>query len=113
MRRISSAVPSRSLFTARRPLSRYMTLLRRQLPVLRKQYHIYSLGVFGSYVRGTHTCDSDLDLLVEFTEEPSLFEFIELEGRLSALLGVKVDLVMKDTLKPFISRRILKEVVGL
>ncbi|NGZ61166.1 MAG: DNA polymerase III subunit beta, partial [Nitrospira sp. LK265] len=49
----------------------------------------------------------------EFTEEPSLFEFIELEGRLSALLGVKVDLVMKDTLKPFISRRILKEVVGL
>jgi len=50
---------------------------------------------------------------VEFTEEPSLFEFIELEGRLSALLGVKVDLVMKDTLKPFISRRILKEVVGL
>lgn len=90
-----------------------MTLLRRQLPVLRKQYHVRSLGIFGSYVRGTQKRDSDLDLLVEFTQEPSLFEFIELEGRLSALLEVKVDLVMKDTLKPMIGRQILKEVVGL
>lgn len=96
-----------------RPLSRYMTLLRRQLPMLRKQYHVCSLGIFGSYVRGTQKRDSDLDLLVEFAQEPSLFEFIELEGRLSALLGVKVDLVMRDTLKPMIGRQILKEVVGL
>ncbi|BFU89549.1 MAG: nucleotidyltransferase [Nitrospira sp.] len=81
--------------------------------MLRKQYHVRSLGIFGSYVRSTQRSGSDLDLLVEFTEEPSLFEFIELEGRLSELLGVKVDLVMKDTLKPLIGRQILEEVVGL
>lgn len=97
----------------RRALGRYMTLLHRQLPMLRKRYHVRSLGVFGSYVRGTQKRDSDLDLLVEFSQEPSLFEFIELENRLSVLLGIKVDLVMKDTLKPMIGRQILKEVVGL
>jgi predicted nucleotidyltransferase len=52
-------------------------------------------------------------VLVDFDKEPSLFQFIELENQLSALLGIKVDLVMKDTLKPMIGRQILSEVVGL
>jgi hypothetical protein len=52
-------------------------------------------------------------VLVEFAEEPGLFGFIELEDHLSSLLGVKVDLVMKDTLKPRIGQQILNEVVGL
>jgi predicted nucleotidyltransferase len=37
--------------------------------------------------------------------------FIELEYYLSDLLGIKVDLVMKDALKPVIGKRILKEVI--
>ena len=113
MPQISLAHRSRSTFKTGRSLSRYVTLLRRQLPALRKQYHVHSLGVFGSYIHGTQKHDSDLDLLVEFTQEPSLFEFIELEDRLSVLLRVKVDLVMRNTLKPMIGRQILKEVVGL
>ena len=52
-------------------------------------------------------------MLVEFVHAPSLFEFVDLEERLSALLGVRVDLVMKDTLKPLIGQQILNEVVGL
>jgi predicted nucleotidyltransferase len=90
-----------------------MNTLRRQLPVLRTRFHIQYLGIFGSYVQGTPRKDSDLDMLVDFAETPSLFEFIELENHLSALLGIKVDLVMKSTLKPLIGRRILSEVVGL
>ena len=81
--------------------------------MLRKRFHVQYLGVFGSYVQGSPRRDSDLDILVEFSETPSLFEFIELEGYLSKLLGVKVDLVMKGTLKPLIGRQILNEVVGL
>lgn len=98
---------------AQRKLRRYMDILRRQLPNLRTRFRVQYLGLFGSYVQGTPRRDSDLDVLIEFAEEPSLFEFIELESHLSALLGVKVDLVMKGTLKPLIGQRILSEVLGL
>lgn len=81
--------------------------------MLRKRFHVQYLGLFGSYIQGIPRQTSDLDVLVEFSETPSLFEIIELEGYLSDLLGVKVDLVMKNTLKPLIGRRILSEVVGL
>ena len=96
-----------------RRLQRYMDILRRQLPMLRAKFHVQYLGLFGSYVHGSPRRSSDLDVLVDFAEEPSLFEFIELESYLSALLGVRVDLVMKSTLKPLIGRRILNQVVGL
>jgi predicted nucleotidyltransferase len=90
-----------------------MDVLRRELPTLRTRFHVRYLGLFGSYVQGTPRKDSDLDVLVEFADEPGLFEFIELEDHLSSLLGIKVDLVMKSTLKPLIGRHILSEVVGL
>lgn len=38
-------------------------------------------------------------------------QFIQLENHLSKLLGVKVDLVTKGALKPYIGKRILEEVV--
>ena len=85
--------------------------LRAHLPALTAQYRIKSLGLFGSYVHKEQKPASDLDILVEFKEAPSLFEFIRLEHQLSDLLGVKVDLVMKDSLKPAIGKRILQEVV--
>lgn len=46
-----------------------------------------------------------------FSEPPGLFRFIALETLLSERLGVKVDLVMADALKPRIGRRVLEEVV--
>jgi uncharacterized protein len=85
--------------------------LRRELPSLARRYHVASLGLFGSYVRRENRPDSDLDVLVTFSETPSLLRLIELENHLSDLLGVKVDLVMRDALKPQIGRRILAEVV--
>jgi len=93
-------------------LTRILQALRRRLPELRKRYGIRSLGVFGSYVRGEQHGRSDLDVLVEFGDEPlTLLEFIALENELSRLLGVPVDLVEKQTLKPGIGRAILEEVV--
>jgi len=89
------------------------TTLRRLLPLLSERYGVESLGIFGSYVRGEQRPDSDLDLLVTFHSAPGLFKFIELEHFLSDQLGVKVDLVMKESLKPRIGRRILSETVGV
>jgi len=94
-------------------LTRLMTMLRQALPLLSERYRVRSLGLFGSYVRNSQNADSDLDVLVTFIDPPGLLKFIELENYLSDLLGIKVDLVMKDTLKPRIGRQILKEVVPL
>lgn len=94
-------------------LIRAKRILRAHLPGLRERYFITSLGVFGSYVRGEQKKKSDLDLLVEFKRAPSLFQYVELEDHLSELVGIKVDLVMKKTLKPHIGRYILAEVVPL
>jgi len=77
---------------------------------LERKYGISKIGIFGSYLRGEEKEDSDLDILVEFKKTPTLFEFIRLENFLSEILRVKVDLVMKDSLKPAIGKYILKEV---
>ncbi len=84
--------------------------LRAMLPDLRGRYPIASLGVFGSWVRGEQRADSDLDLLVEF-DGPIGWEIVTLEDKLSRKLGVRVDLVPRKGLRPFIGRRILGEVV--
>jgi uncharacterized protein len=80
---------------------------------LQQRYKVNELGVFGSYVRGEQTEASDIDVLVEFSEVPSLLKFVNLENYLSDNLGVKVDLVHKGGLKPRIGERILREVVYL
>lgn len=80
-------------------------------PVLRERFKVETIGIFGSYVRGEQKRNSDVDILVEFSDPPSLFEFVELEDFLSQNFGVKVDLVMKDSLKPRIKDSILSEAV--
>ena len=81
--------------------------------IFQERYKVSELGIFGSYVRQEQTENSDLDLLVEFSETPSLLKFINLENYLSDNLGVKVDLVHKKGLKPRIGERILAEVIYL
>jgi predicted nucleotidyltransferase len=94
-----------------RELHQMRAILRQQLPSLSRRYHVASLGLFGSYVRQENRPDSDLDILVTFSEVPGLLRLIELENHLSDLLGVKVDLVMREALKPQVGLRILAEVV--
>jgi predicted nucleotidyltransferase len=62
-------------------------------------------------VRGKQKRKSDLDILVDFEEAPTLFGFIRLERFLSKELNIKIDLVMKSVLKPNIGRYILNDAV--
>jgi predicted nucleotidyltransferase len=78
---------------------------------LRDRFKVEEIGIFGSYVRSEQKKKSDLDVLVGFSETIDLFTFVELENYLSDILGVKVDLVMKDSLKPRLKDRILNEAV--
>lgn len=78
---------------------------------LQEEFGVQKLGVFGSFARNDQTERSDIDILVEFSQSPSLFKFLKLEETLSALLGRKVDLVTKKALKPAIKDDVLKGVI--
>jgi len=97
------------LMVNKRSLETLLKALRQQLPLLTERYGVETLEVFGSYIHAEQKADSDLDVLVTFREEPSLLTFIAIENYLSDTLGVKVDLVMKDSLKPAIGKVILNE----
>ncbi len=77
---------------------------------LRDKYKINRLGIFGSYVRGEQKQESDIDVLVEYEEAPSLITLIELENYLSEALGLKVDLVTRKGIKDQLKSYILGEV---
>ena len=84
-------------------------LLREYMPELEEKFKVKQLWIFGSYSRGEQKKSSDLDLLVEFSETPGLFKFIDLEDFLTDKLGIKTELVTKDALKPRIKDKILNE----
>ena len=83
------------------------------LPTLKQHYKLREIGIFGSYIKNMQTEQSDLDILVEFEEVPSLFELVGLKNELSDVLNMDVDVVMKSALKPHLGKRIVQEVVLL
>ncbi|HCC60370.1 MAG: hypothetical protein A2402_01730 [Candidatus Staskawiczbacteria bacterium RIFOXYC1_FULL_37_43] len=86
--------------------------IKSEEPFLRENFRVKKIGIFGSYSRGEQRKSSDIDVLVEYYEAPSMFEYLDLEEFLSKILnGIKVDLVMKNSLKRYIGERILSEVI--
>lgn len=96
-------------------LSEIEATLQNLLPDLQKRYSVVYLGIFGSYVRGEQTAESDVDILIEFSPNfrLGLLTFCEIENYLSDRLEIKVDLVEKTALKPQIGQHILQEVLAL
>jgi uncharacterized protein len=90
-------------------LEQIRSVLREEKPLLKEKFGVKELRIFGSYLRGEAHRKSDLDILVGFSRSVSLLEFIRMENYLSEVLGIKVDLVMKDALKPRIGKRIMAE----
>ncbi|CAA6605640.1 DNA polymerase beta domain [Rhodospirillaceae bacterium LM-1] len=78
-----------------------------------RRMHVAKLEVFGSIARDEAGVDSDIDLLVDFDAPVDLFDFVAARDRLSALLGVEVDLVTRPALRPQLRDRILSEAVAV
>lgn len=72
---------------------------------------IKSVAVFGSYVNGQPAEDSDVDVLVQFTEDAEIgfFEYARIQRHLSTVLGLKVDMVTPEALSKYIKPQILSE----
>ena len=75
------------------------SILAAHKEMLRREYSITEIAVFGSYVNGIPREDSDVDILVEFAEVPDLFTFVSIKLKLEELLEMKVDLVRKSALR--------------
>ncbi len=94
-------------------LTDIIKIIRDQLSYIKDKYKVQSLELFGSYIRDEQHSDSDLDLLVTYSEIPDLIKLIELENYLSEIVDLKVDLVMKESIKPQLYKYILKETVPI
>jgi len=81
----------------------------KKLTKLLKKHGAKKIEVFGSYVRGEATSDSDLDVIVEFKSRKSLLELVGIEQELEDELGIKVDLLTKASISPYLIEKIEEE----
>lgn len=88
--------------------------LRRLKPEIESRYPLRLVSIFGSFVRGEQTAQSDVDLLAEPTGgKLSLFDLIGAEHDLERKLRRKVDLLLIDGIRERIRQRVLAEAVPL
>lgn len=87
--------------------SEILRTLEENAPAIRR-HGVRSLGLFGSSARGTATAQSDLDFVVDF-ETKSFDAYMNLKAFLEDLFHCRVDLVLKDVIKPRLRERILGE----
>jgi uncharacterized protein len=85
-------------------------IIKNSKPEMQARFGVNKVGLFGSYVRDQQRRRSDIDILVSFSRDIDLFDFLDLREYLEDRLQQKVDLVMESALKPAIGKRILSEV---
>lgn len=86
---------------------------RESIRALVAEHHAVAPRLFGSIARGDDEPGSDVDLLVEFTDDASLLDEIGLRLALVDLLQVEVDVVAEDSLKGPMRDRVLHEAVAV
>ena len=84
-------------------------ILKKKRPYLRDNFGVEKIGLFGSFARGENKKDSDIDIVIEFRGEKSLFDLASLKIELEDLLEMKVDVLTYKSLHPLIRGKILKE----
>ena len=91
-------------------LNQIIKVLRENKLMLRQKYSVKNLALFGSFVRGDNSEQSDIDILAEFESPPGL-EFVDLVDELEKLLQLKVDLVSRRAVKERFMEHIEKELI--
>lgn len=86
---------------------------RDDIRALVAEHRAESPRIFGSVARGDDEPGSDLDLLVDFTDEATLLDEVGLRLALSDLLRVDVDIVAADALRGEFRERVLREAVAV
>lgn len=95
-----------------RDLAEIVLRLRQYGPELHRRFTVRRIGVFGSFLVGEQTPDSDVDLLVEL-DELTWHGFMEAARFCEEILGRKVDFVRPDVLRERLRERVLREVLDV
>ncbi len=86
--------------------------LAEQRTEIQRLFHVKKIGIFGSFVQDRQTRRSDVDILVEFEKgHKDFFNYMRLKDYLESSLARKVDLVIKEAVKPRLQERIFNEVL--
>ena len=88
-------------------------LLKDYMDVLKVDYGIKSISLFGSTARGEQTENSDIDLFVD-TQTPNPFKLMDAREFLERITGLPVDIVRNHQhLNPRLRKRIEKDAVTI
>ncbi len=82
-------------------------------PELQACYRVREIGLFGSFAREEHHKTSDIDILVDFTEDASLFDLVRLANFLEEKLQRRLDIVTKDSLRVELRESVLRETITI
>jgi len=86
---------------------------RKQILDIAARYGAYDVRIFGSVARGEADMDSDIDILVKLEAGRSLMDLGGLLFDLRNLLGMEVDVVTENGLRPRIREQVIREAVPL
>ena len=86
-----------------------LAALREKVTPVCKASNIKMLGVFGSVARGEDSPASDIDLLAKFNKPIGFIELFDIEQKLGAVLGRRVDLGTEGSLHPLIKAGVKKD----
>lgn len=95
------------------PTGRLVAAHRSEILHVLGRHGVTNARLFGSVARGDDREGSDLDILVDFPAETSLFDVLRIQEKLEQLLGVSVDLVSSSGLKERLRSRVERDLVDL
>ncbi len=90
-------------------LNEIENILKNYKPELIQKYNVSELGIFGSFARNEQSEASDIDILIDF-KQPIGLQFVEIADNLEKVLGLKVDLVSKNAIKPRLMQFIQQDI---
>ena len=87
--------------------------LKDEILAIARKHNAEKVYVFGSCARREETPGSDVDLLVDFNQDATLFDQVDIQDETHSLLNCDVDVVSRRGLHPYIRSRVLAEAVEL
>ena len=79
--------------------------------LVEEKYKSQIIGVFGSYARKQNSKNSDIDILVRFKKDATLFDWIRISDFIEERLKIKADVVSENSIKPEFKNSIYKDLI--